>query len=210
MATVDVFDIQGKVVGKADLDEALFGVEPSEGAIYQAIKAFLTNRRQGTAATKTRANVFLTKRKMYRQKGTGRARAGKASSPIRVGGGVAHGPHPHAYQERVARKVRNLALRSAFSIKASSDGVKVLQDFSMDAPRTKHVAEIAKAIEVDQGKTLILIDQHDGNIVKSCRNIPGLNVRQVGQVCTYDVVFADRVVFTESALGRAQGLWGAS
>ena len=210
MASVDVYDIQGKVVGKVDLDDGLFGVEPSEGAIYQAVKAFLTNKRQGTAATKTRANVFLTKRKMYRQKGTGRARAGKASSPVRVGGGVAHGPHPRSYRDRVPQKVRNLALRSVFSIKASSGAVKVLQDFSMDVPKTKHLVEIAKAIEVDQGKTLILIDQHDGNIAKSCRNIPGLSVRPVGQVCTYDVVFADRVVFTESALGRAQGLWGAS
>lgn len=210
MATVDVYDVQGKAVGKADLDEALFGVEPSEGAIYQAVKAFLTNKRQGTAATKTRAEVFLTKRKMYRQKGTGRARAGKASSPVRVGGGVAHGPQPRFYNERVPQKVRNLALRSAFSLKASADSVKVLQDFTIEAPKTKQIADITKAIEVDSGKTLILIDQHDTNISKSCRNIPGLNVRPVSQVCTYDVVHADRVVFTESALGRAQGLWGAS
>jgi large subunit ribosomal protein L4 len=210
MATVDVFDIQGKVVGKADLDDALFGVEPSEGAIYQAIKAFLTNKRQGTASSKTRANVSLTKRKMYRQKGTGRARAGKASSPIRVGGGIAHGPHPRFYNERVPQKVRQLALRSAFSLKASSDGVKVLQDFSLETPKTKQVANITKAIEVDQGKTLMLIGQHDGNIAMSCKNIPGLSVRPVGQVCTYDVILADRVVFTESALGRAQGLWGTS
>lgn len=210
MATVDVYDLQGKAVGKADLDETLFGIEPSEGAIYQAIKAFRTNKRQGTADTKTRAEVFLTKRKMYRQKGTGRARAGKASSPIRVGGGVAHGPHPRFYNERVPQKVRKLALRSALSLKAAADGVKVLQDFTIEAPKTKQVADMAKAIEVDTGKTLILIDEHDGNIAKSCRNIPGLSVQPVGQVCTYDVVRADRVVFTESALGRAQGLWGAS
>jgi large subunit ribosomal protein L4 len=101
-----------------------------------------------------------------------------------------------------------LALRSALSLKASSDGIKVLQDFSLDVPKTKQVASIAKAIEVDQGKTLMLIDQHDVNIAKSCNNIPGLSVKPVGQVCTYDVVLADRVVFTESALGRALGLWG--
>jgi large subunit ribosomal protein L4 len=210
MATVDVYDVQGKAVGKADLDDALFGIEPSEGAIYQTIKAHQTNKRQGTAATKTRAEVFLTKRKMYRQKGTGRARAGKASSPIRVGGGIAHGPQPRFYKERVPQKVRVLALRSAFSLKASSDGVKVLQDFEMEVPKTKTIAEIMKAMEVDGDKTLMLIDEHDGNIAKSCRNIPGLSVLSVGQVCTYDVMHADRVVFTESALGRAQGLWGAS
>ena len=210
MATVDVYDVQGKAVGKADLDDSLFGVEPSEGAIYQTIKAFLTNQRQGNAATKTRADVFLTKKKMYRQKGTGRARAGKASSPVRVGGGIAHGPHPRFYQERVPQKVKQLALRSALTLKATTDNVKVLQDFKLEAPKTKQVADMAKAIEVDQGKTLILIDQHDDNIAKSCRNIPGLNVRPVGQISTYDVIFADRVVFTESALGRAQGLWGAS
>ena len=208
MATVDVFDINGEAVGKADLDDSLFGVDPSEGAIYQTIRAFLTNKRQGTAATKTRAEVFLSKRKLYRQKGTGRSRAGKASSPVRVGGGIAHGPQPRFYNERVPQKVRRLALRSALSLKASSDGVKVLQDFSLDSPNTKEVASITKAIEVHQGKTLMLIARHDVNIAKSCSNIPGLSVKPVGQVCTYDVVLADRVVFTESALGQAQGLWG--
>ena len=205
-----VFNLKGEEVGTIELAENIFGAKPQSTLLHEVTTIFQANQRLGTAHTKTRADVSGGGAKPWRQKGTGRARAGKASSPVRVGGGVAHGPHPRSYRDRVPQKVRNLALRSVFSIKASSGAVKVLQDFSMDVPKTKHLVEIAKAIEVDQGKTLILIDQHDGNIAKSCRNIPGLSVRPVGQVCTYDVVFADRVVFTESALGRAQGLWGAS
>ena len=106
MATVDVFDIKGKAVGKADLDDTLFGVDPSEGAIYQAIRAFLTNKRQGTAATKTRAEVFLSKRKLYRQKGTGRARQGTIRAPQFAGGGSVFGPVPRSYGSQLPKKVR--------------------------------------------------------------------------------------------------------
>ena len=210
MASVDIHNLDGKVVGKADLDDGVFGVEPSEGAIYQAVRAYQTNQRQGNAATKTRAEVFLTKRKMYRQKGTGRSRAGKASSPIRVGGGIAHGPHPHFYHERLPKKVKQLALKSALSIKASAGDVKVVENISMEKPQTRTIAGMTQAIEVDQARALLLTDEPDSNLVKSCRNIAGLEVRPVGQVCAYDVLLADSVIFTQGALDRAQSIWGAS
>ena len=210
MATVDIHSFDGKVVGKADLDDGVFGVELSEGAIYQAVRAYQTNHRQGTAATKTRAEVFLTKRKMYRQKGTGRSRAGKASSPIRVGGGIAHGPQPRFYNERLPQKVKQLALKSALSIKASSGDVKVVESFTMEKPKTGTIAGMTRAIGVDQARALLLTDVPDANVVKSCRNIAGLEVRPVTQVCAYDVLLADSVIFTQTALDRAQSIWGPS
>lgn len=210
MATVDIQNLKGEVVGKADLADGVFGVEPSEGAIYQAVKTYQTNQRQGTAATKTRGEVFLSKRKLYRQKGTGRSRAGKASSPIRIGGGVAHGPQPRFYRERLPQKVRQFALRSALSIKAAEGGIKVLEDFEMAAPQTRTIAGMTKAVEADGARALLLTPGHDGNIAKSCRNVSGLEVRNVAQVCTYDVVLADVVIFTQAALERAHSLWGGS
>ena len=131
---------------------------------------------------------------MYRQKGTGRSRAGKASSPIRVGGGIAHGPQPRFYNERLPQKVKQLALKSALSIKASSGDVKVVESFTMEKPKTGTIAGMTRAI----------------GVVKSCRNIAGLEVRPVTQVCAYDVLLADSVIFTQTALDRAQSIWGPS
>ena len=119
MASVDVCNLEGEEVGSMELPETVFGIEPSADAIYYVIKAYLTNQRQGNASTKTRSEVNRTKRKMYRQKGTGRARKGTAGSPILIGGGVAHGPRPKYFRERVPKKVRKLAIRSAFSQKCT-------------------------------------------------------------------------------------------
>jgi large subunit ribosomal protein L4 len=196
------------VIGQTELSDSLFGAELARGALYQSVKAYLANRRQGTASTKTRSEVDLTKRKIYRQKGTGRARAGTAGSPVRVGGGVAHGPRPHAHSERVPKKVRRLAIRSAFSAKASSGGVKVVEDFTLDSPKTRVIAHLAQAIRVEGGRALLLLDGHDPNVAKSCRNVPRLDVKPIGQVCSYDILLADTVLFTRGALGKAESMWG--
>jgi large subunit ribosomal protein L4 len=208
MASVEVHNLDGEVVGSVELPEAIFGIEPSEAAIYHAVKAYLTNQRQGNASTKTRAEVDLTKRKMYRQKGTGRARAGTAASPVRVGGGVAHGPRPRDLGERVPKKVRRLAVRSALALKGAEGRVRVLQDFTLEAPKTKRMAAMARAIEVSGAKALLLTAEPTPTVYKSCRNLPGFSVKPVSQMCTYDVVRAESVIFTEGALGRLQALWG--
>ena len=137
MASVGVCNLEGEKIGSIDLPEAVFGIEPSVDAIYYAIKAYLHNQRQGNASTKTRAQVDRSKRKMYRQKGTGRARKGTAGSPILVGGGIAHGPKPRDFYQRVPQKVKQLALRSAFSQKAGGEAIAVLEDFELDEPKTK-------------------------------------------------------------------------
>ena len=210
MASVEVTNLEGEVVGSVDLPETIFGIDPSHNAIYQTVKMYLTNQRQGNAHAKTRAEVRRSKRKMYRQKGTGRARAGAASSPIRVGGGVAHGPRPRELSERVPRKVRRLALKSAFSLKAPIGAIKVVEDFAFDAPRTKRMAGMTQAIEVDDRKVLLLTPEAAPNVLKSCRNLSNVRVVPVAQVSTYDVVNADAVVFTQEALGRLQAIWGSA
>ncbi len=210
MASVDVTDIRGEVVGSVDLPETIFAIEPSHNAIYHTVKSYLTNQRQGNAHSKTRAEVRRSKRKMYRQKGTGRARAGTASSPIRVGGGVAHGPRPRELSERVPRKVRRLALKSALSLKVPDGAIKVVEDFTFDAPRTKRVADLTRAMEIDDRKVLLLTPEATPNILKSCRNLSGVQVLPVAQVSTYDVVNADAVVFTTESLGRLKDIWGSA
>ena len=210
MASVDVTDLQGEVMGSVDLPETIFGIEPSHPAIYHTVKMYLTNQRQGNAHSKTRAEVRRSKRKMYRQKGTGRSRAGTASSPIRVGGGVAHGPRPRELGERVSRKVRRLALKSALSLKVPEGAIKVVEDFSFDVPKTKRMAGMTQAIQINDRKVLLLTPKSAPNVMKSCRNLSNLQVRPVTQITTYDVVNADAVVFTREALERLQAVWGAT
>ena len=210
MESVEVHNLDGEVVGTVDLPEEIFGIEPSQGALYYALKAYLTNQRQGNASTKTRAEVDLTKRKMYRQKGTGRARMGTASSPIRIGGGVAHGPKPRDFRERVPKKVKRLAFKSALSIKAAESQLVVLEDFSLEQPKTKRMADMARAIQVGDRKALLLMEEATPAVEMSCRNLPSLTVLPVAQASTYDVVRADTIVFTQGALARLQVLWGAS
>ena len=210
MASVGVCNLEGEKTGSIDLPEAVFGIEPSSDAIYYAIKAYLNNQRQGNASTKTRAQVDRSKRKMYRQKGTGRARKGTAGSPILVGGGIAHGPKPKNFQEHVPKKVRQLAMRSAFSQKAGSDAIAVLEDFELDAPQTKRMANMTQKLEIHDQKTLLLTHEVSENVVKSCRNLRKLSILPVTQVSTYDLVNADTLVLTRSAVDRIQVLWGAS
>jgi large subunit ribosomal protein L4 len=210
MTSVDVQDIEGVVKGSVNLPETIFGIEPSESAIYQTVKGFLTNQRQGNASTKTRAEVSLTKKKMHRQKGTGRARVGTAGSPIRIGGGVAHGPKPRDLHERVPKKIKRLAIKSALSLKAAEGGIRVLDQITMDEPKTKLIAGILDVLGVSGQKTLLLTGENLPNVVKSCRNIPGLGILPATQVSTYDVIKADTVILTQDAVGKLEGLWGSA
>jgi len=152
----------------------------------------------------------LTKKKMYRQKGTGRARKGTAGSPILVGGGIAHGPKPHAFQERVPKKVKRLAICSAFSQKAKDEAIRVLEDFDMDAPKTKTIAAMTQSLKVDNTKTLLVTAEKSDNVVKSCRNLPRLSILPISQVSTYDLVHAETLILTQGAVERIQSLWGVA
>lgn len=204
MKTVTVYKHDGSEAGTVDLPDEIFGIEPSMIAIYQATKAHLANRRGGNASTKTRSEVNVTKSKPWKQKGTGRARAGSANSPLWVGGGIAFGPKPRLYTEKVNRKVRHLGLRSAYSIKASENQIKVVEDFSQSAPKTKEIAGMLRALGINGIKTALLTGGHDRNLYLSSRNIPSVAIETTETANTYLIMNSDVVLFTRSAIDRVK------
>jgi len=183
---------------------SVFDIEPAEHAIYQVVKAYLNNQRQGTASTRNRSRVRGGGSKPWRQKGTGRARAGTYSSPLFVGGGVIFGPTPRSYRERTQKKVRRLALKSALSIKARESALKVVEDFVLEEPKTRRIVEMLQTCGLNGEKVLFLVAERSDAIHKSCRNIPDLTLRHVSSLCTYDVVRADLVLFTRSGLTETE------
>ena len=207
MKTVTVYDKNGSETGTIDLPDEIFGVEPSMVAIYQVTKAHLANRRQGTASTKSRGEVKLSKSKLFRQKGTGRARAGSANSPHWVGGGVAFGPKPRSYNQKVSKKLKRLALKSAYSIKAQEDHIRIVEDFTLEEPKTREVSAMLKALGVDNGKTIFLVSAHDDMMNKSSRNIAGLNLREARNANTYELMNSDVVLFSRSAVEKVKELF---
>ena len=207
MKTVTVYRRDGSEAGTVGLPDEVFGIEPSMIAIYQVTKAHLSSRRQGNASTKSRGEINLAKQKLFRQKGTGRARAGSANSPIRVGGGVAFGPKSRSYKQKVNQKIRRLGLKSAYSIKASEDKIKVVEDFSLVEIKTREVADILKSLKIDKEKTFFLVKERDEILCKSSRNIPTLNVEMAENACTYDVMNADTLVFTRTALDSVKEIF---
>jgi len=207
MKTVTVYRRDGSEAGTIDLPGEIFEIEPSMAALHQVIKAHLANRRQGNASTKSRGEVKLSKSKMYRQKGTGRARVGSANSPIRVGGGVAFGPTPRSYRQKVNQKVRRLALKSAYSIKASEDRIKVVEDFTLEEPKTREIAEMLGALGIGKEKTIFLSGARDENLYKSSRNIPTLKMLTAENAHAYEVMNSDVVLFTKSAVEKVKEMF---
>jgi len=204
MKTVPVYNLEGAETGTVELPDEVFGIEPSMIAIYQVVKTYLANQRQGNASTKSRSEVDVTKSKPYRQKGTGRARAGSANSPLWVGGGVAFGPKPRCFDQRVNHKVRRLGLKSAYSIKATEDMIYVLEDFSLSEPKTKTVVSTLKAIGLEGKKITFLIPSHDEVLVKSTRNIPNFHIEVAENASTYDVMNSDVLLFMKTSVDRVK------
>ena len=210
MKTVTVYRRDGSEAGAVDLPEDIFGVEPSMDVLYQVIKAYLANKRQGNASTKSRSEIKASKSKPYRQKGTGRARAGSANSPIWVGGGVAFGPKPRSFRQKVNQKVRRQALKSAYSIKAAEDKIKVIEDFSLEAPKTRDIADMLRALGIENEKTVFLFGGKDENLYKSSRNIPSLHVKMAENAHTYEIMNSDMLLFMKSALDKVQEIFRGS
>lgn len=208
MKTVTVYKHDGSEAGTVDLPDDIFGIEPSPVVIHQVVKAFLANQRQGNASTKTRSEVGVTKSKPWRQKGTGRARSGSANSPVWVGGGVAFGPKPRSYDQRVNKKMRRLGMKSAYSIKASEDKIKVVEDFALDTPQTKTIAGMLKALGLDETKTIFLVGGTDRTLYLSSRNIPTVTVESAENANTYAVMNADTVLFTRTAIEKVKEVLG--
>lgn len=204
MKTVPLYKHDGSEKGTVELPQDVFGIEPSMPAIYQVVKAYLANRRQGTAKAKTRSEINVSKAKPYRQKGTGRARAGSANSPVWVGGGVIFGPQPRSYKQKINKNIRRLSLKSAYSIKASEDNVIVVEDFELKEPKTKNVASVLKVLGLSGKKIMFLLPGQDEILYKSIRNIPNMKTEAAENANTYDVANSDVLLMTPTSVERVK------
>jgi large subunit ribosomal protein L4 len=204
---VSVLNIKGQETGrKVTLNEAIFGIEPNDHVIYMDVKQYLANQRQGTAKAKERSEMSGSTRKLGRQKGGGGARRGDINSPVLVGGARVFGPKPRDYRFKLNKKVKVLARKSALSYKAQENAIIVVEDFTLDAPKTKEFINIAKNLKVDEKKMLFVLPQADKNVYLSARNLQRAEVMLASTVNTYKVLNADVMVVTESALKTIDGI----
>ena len=207
MAKVQAFDTQGKDVGTVDLPEAVFGLIPHTAVMHEVLLAQLAAKRSGTHSTKTRGEVAGSTRKIYRQKGTGRARHGSRKAPIFKGGGITFGPKPRDYAQDTPRKVRRLAVRSALSAKAKDGRVVVVEPLQLEAPRTRAVVELLDRLPV-AGKTLLVTPTADALLARSAANVRGVTVRAAAAVSLRDVLGADYLVLTRPAVAAVAEVFG--
>ena len=199
----DVLKIDGSTTGeRLTLSPKVFGIEPSDHAIWFAVTAEMTNRRQGTAAAKNRSAVRGGGRKPWRQKGRGTARAGTIRSPLWVGGGRAFGPSTRSYKKRVSKKIGQIARKSVLSYKAKEEKVRLVEDFTFETPKTKQMIDILKQLQLDRTKTLLLIPETNRAVWLSCRNLPSLSVKEASGFSTYDVLNAEMLLIQKSALAK--------
>lgn len=203
------YDQDGRLLGEVDLPEDVFGVEPNEHVLWQAVKAYQANRRQGTVATKTRSLVSGGNTKPWRQKGTGRARHGTNRSPIWVGGATTFGPQPRDYTQTVPKKMRRLALTSAMSQRAREGNVAVVNEFTLGEPKTSSMARFMDAAGLGGRKVCVITGQSEPTVVKSCRNIPGVAVLTRTSMNVYDLMNAEVLVFTVGALQGLKEAYGS-
>jgi large subunit ribosomal protein L4 len=198
---VDVYQDDGVEAGRtATLDPTIFDIEPNNHVIWLDVKRIQAHERQGTNKTKERSEVRGSTRKLYRQKGTGNARVGDAQSPIRRGGGRAHGARPRSYDHDLNRKEKRLARRSALAYKAQDDAVRVVENFSMDRPSTRELTDLLELLDLADEKVLVATTEVETEIYLSAKNVSRINVREVQSINTVDILDADAVVFQEGAL----------
>ncbi|MGN0222185.1 MAG: 50S ribosomal protein L4 [Prevotella sp.] len=198
---ISVLNINGQETGrKVTLNESIFGIEPNDHVLYLDVKQFLANQRQGTHKSKERSEVSGSTRKLGRQKGGGGARRGDINSPVLVGGGRVFGPKPRDYHFKLNKKVKVLARKSALSYKAAENAIVVVEDFTMDAPKTKEFVNIAKNLKVDGKKALFVLSDVNKNVYLSARNLQSYYVTMANQVNAYRVLNADVLVVTENSL----------
>jgi len=198
----NVVNTKNENVGKIKLEDAVFNTEVKEHTVWEVIKWQLASRRAGTASTKTRADVRGSRRKILPQKGTGNARHGDRKANLMVGGGVAHGPHPRDYYYALPKKVRKKALKGVLSIKLRDGEITIIEDFSFDVPKTKNAVEVLKNFGLDKSKVLLVLNEKDENVIKSFRNLPKVRVLLVDGLNTYDILNAEHILITKSAVEK--------
>ena len=202
-----VVDINGKETGKSvKLNASVFGIEPNEHSIYLDVKQFLANARQGTHKAKERGEVNRTTKKHHKQKGTGGARAGSMRSPIQRGGGTVFGPRPRNYGFKLNKNVKQLARRSALSMKARSKALTVLENFTFDAPKTKSFLSLMDSLGLGDKKSLFVVADYDKNVYLSSRNLTGVKVVNCSELSTYDIMNASALVVSEGAIEKVTAI----
>jgi len=202
MPTIPVYTSTGEQSGEIELADDIFGIEPHMALMHQAVVTTLANRRQGSADTKTRAEVHHTTKKLFKQKGTGRARQGMRSAPHWKGGGVVFGPHPRDYSLSLPKKMRRKAILSALSVKTAGNAIVVVENFGLTAIKTRQAATLLQALKIEDRRVLVVLDEVTDAIVLSFSNLPNINLVTVEMLGTYEVLKADRLLFTRAGIVR--------
>jgi large subunit ribosomal protein L4 len=202
-----VLALDGSALRKIELKDEVFNIEVSEGSIYHAIRNELANQRVGTASTKTRGEVKGTSKKPWRQKGTGRARAGRRRSPIWVGGGITFGPKPRDYTYKLPRKIKRLAIRSILTIKSREDRIKIVEDFKVESGKTKDLIKILKNL-VPNESTILILPDNDPMTKRAGGNIPWLSFLSYNRLRAHDIFYGKNLLFLETAMKRINTMYG--
>ena len=196
-----IYNIKGEDTGRrAVLNDSVFAIEANEHALYLDVKQYLANRRQGTHTSKERSEVSGSTRKLHKQKGGGGSRIGDINSPLLVGGARVFGPRPRDYRFKLNKKVKQLARKSALSVKAAENSIVIVEDFSFEAPKTKEFVKIAKNLKIDGKKVLLVLASQEKNVFLSLRNVPGASVMNATDINTYSLLNNNAIVITESSL----------
>ena len=204
---LSVYKINGKKTSKKiKLDKAVFGVEPNDHAIYLDVKSYLANKRQGTHKSKQRADIKGSTRKIKKQKGTGTARAGSIKNPLFRGGGRIFGPIPRDYSQKVNKKVKRLARKSALSIKAKQKSIFIIEDFQMEKPNTKEFTKMLKALGISGKKNLLILEELNKNVYLSSRNLKNSNVVIDSELNTYGISNANNLIISEGSVPKIESL----
>ena len=206
MPKTALLNTKGEQVGEIELSDNIFGIEVRPDIMHRAVVNYLANQRLGTSSTLTRAEVAGGGRKPWRQKGTGRARHGSIRSPIWRKGGITFGPKPRAYKYKLPKKLKRLALKSALSSKVVENEIIVLEDLTMEAPKTKEMVQILSNVKADK-KSLIVIASKDENVEKSARNIPGVKAINLNTLNVYDILNHDNLIMTKDAVMKVQEVY---
>lgn len=204
---LEIKDISGKVVGNVEADDTVWGAEPNDALLHQAVVAQQANRRQGTQDTQTRAEVSYSTRKLRSQKGSGRARLGSRKSPNLRGGGVAHGPHPRSYRQKLPKKMRRQALRIALANHVREESLVVLDSVDFDAPKTRAVLDMVSALEL-KGRALVVTSDKNENLITSCANAQGVNPIEARNLSVLEATSVPNLIITQEALKEVESLWG--
>ena len=206
MPNVSVFDMNGKKVSDLALAESVFGIEPNSYAMHLCVVNYLANQRQGTQSTRTRSEVSGGGKKPWKQKGTGRARQGSTRAPQWTHGGIAHGPKPREYGFSINKKVRRLAMKSAFSSKVAAEELVVLDDLKLDAIKTKEVVKVLTALETGK-KVLLVLPENNDVLYRSARNIAGVKVSTVNTLNVYDILNCDTMLVIKDSVAKIEEVY---